>query len=71
MPDPWVVRNNIAFPREGRCLFFAAYSSSLRHCHACRTIAWCRFYDHAATRQFDLTALGQWEDDGGQLVTQT
>jgi hypothetical protein len=63
--DPWLVRHNAEFAREGRCLLFADYSRSLRDCHACRTIAWCNYYDHLGVRQPDRLALARWEDDGG------
>lgn len=66
--DLWLVRHNETFAREGRCLLFASYSQSLRNCHACRTIAWCKYYDHdhSGARQHDRLALARWEDDGGQ-----
>jgi len=64
--DWWMVRHNATFSREGRCLLFACYSPSLRDCHACRTIAWCKYYDHSGVRDHDRLALVRWDDDGGQ-----
>jgi hypothetical protein len=64
--DWWLVRNNATFSREGRCLLFARYSQTLRDCHACRTIAWCKYYDHFGVRDHDRLALAHWDDDGGQ-----
>jgi hypothetical protein len=66
--DCWRVRHNDLFPREARCLLFAQHSQSLRDCQACRTIAWCEFYDRAGVRQPDRPALEQWEDDGGPVA---
>jgi hypothetical protein len=66
--DPWVVCHNAVFPRDGRCLLFAAWSPSLRNCHACRTIAWCKYYDHSGERQHDRLAVARWEDDGGHIL---
>ena len=65
--DPWLVRHNATFASEGRCLLFASYSQLLRNCNACRTIAWCKYYDVSGVRQQDLLALVRWEDDGGRL----
>ena len=62
----WRVSQNATFAREGRCLLFASYSQSLRNCHACRTIAWCKYYDRSDVRQHDRLALARWDDDGGQ-----
>jgi len=61
----WKVRHNDMFAREGRCLLFARHSPSPRDCHACRTIAWCEFYDRSGLRQADRLAHARWEDDGG------
>ncbi len=60
------MRHNVSFPREGRCLLFADYSETLRDCHACQTIAWCKYYDHTELRLQDRLALAMWDDDGGQ-----
>ena len=62
----WHARHNHTFAREGRCLLFASLSPSLRDCHACRTVAWCEFYDRAGVRPLDRLAIATWEDDGGQ-----
>ena len=64
--EPGLVRHNETFAKEGRCLLFASYSQLPRHCHACRTIAWCKYYDHLGVRQHDRLALERWENDGGQ-----
>lgn len=63
--DLWRAPNNAMFPLEGRCLMFAEYSDALRDCHCCRTVAYCRRYDHAGTRQQDVVALVRWENEGG------
>jgi len=64
--DEWRVRDNSTYAREGRCLLFASYSRSLRDCDACRTIAWCQYYDSSGIRQFDQVSLARWADDGGK-----
>ena len=64
-PGPPQARHNDAFARDSRCLLFATYSHSLRDCRACRTIAWCKYYDDLGVRQPDLLALERWEDEGG------
>ena len=66
--DWWLVRHNAMFARESRCLLFAGYSPSLRNCGACRTIAWCPYYDHLGVRQPDCLALARWDDDGGHAI---
>jgi len=63
--DLWEVRPNDAFARDARCLLFAGYSQSHRDCQGCRTIAWCKYYDHFGTRLLDRLAFERWEDDGG------
>jgi hypothetical protein len=63
-----MLRHNDTFARQGRCLLFAEYSQSLRDCRACRTIAWCRYYDRTAVRAPERLALARWEDDGGRPV---
>lgn len=59
-------RHNAVYAREGRCLVFASFSPALRDCHACRAIAYCKYYDHAGSRELDRHALAAWEDDGGK-----
>lgn len=68
LPNWWRVLHNDMFAREGRCLLFALHSPSLRDCRACRTIAWCEFYDRAGVRQHDRLALAKWEDDGAPAL---
>lgn len=63
--DSMPVPHNTSFAREGRCLLFAERTPSLRNCRACRTIAWCKYYDHTGTREFERVAASRWEDDGG------
>ena len=65
--SPWTADRNTIFAREGHCLRFASVSQSLRDCTACRTIAWCNYYDRAGVREIDRLALGRWEDDGGAM----
>src|ERR1019366_4493951 len=36
---------NQQWPRAGRCLLFAKYSTAARDCTGCRTIQWCPDYD--------------------------
>jgi len=64
--NSWLVCNNEMFAKEGRCLVLAPYSQSLRNCHGCRTIFWCKYYDHTGLRQYDRLLLARWEDEGGQ-----
>ncbi len=64
--DSWRVRPNDMFAREGRCLLFASLSPSLRDCRACRTVAWCEFYDREGVRRHDRLSLATWDDDGGR-----
>jgi hypothetical protein len=54
------VRPNADFPREGRCLVFAKYSTAARDCRGCRTIQWCPHYDRkgqTTMNWFNLIAL--------------
>lgn len=53
--------HNNTFPRSGRCLLFVKYSRTPRDCHACRTIAWCKHYDHAGMREFHGMEEARWE----------
>jgi hypothetical protein len=57
---------NPTFPRQSRCLLFAAFSQSLSDCRGCRTIAWCPYYDRTGAREPDRLALARWYDDGGR-----
>ena len=60
------VRHNAMYPRESRCLLYVSFSLAPRDCHACRTIAYCKYYDHVGLRDHDRLALAAWEDDGGR-----
>jgi len=55
--------HNDEFEREGRCLLFAKYSPSPRDCGGCRTIAWCKYYDHAGVRAFERLEIARWEEE--------
>jgi hypothetical protein len=56
----WLAPHNDTFARPGRCLLFVQYSRSPRDCGACRTIAWCKYYDHAGMREFEEREMVRW-----------
>jgi hypothetical protein len=63
-----MVLDNDTFPRQGRCLLFAEYSATAKDCHACRSIAWCKYYDHAGVGEILRLDITRWEENCRQRV---